>query len=384
MSVIFLTKSKRTFLFVIILMSPIFINLNVGAGLRFDANPFNYLGAPSLPVSLFLVLILGLSKISRLRMPIQVYFFLILSSIYLIGGALYGGGRSLILFVSMSAPILNYYIMREHFTYSTKNTSPVSTIYIAMSILILSKFILDVSLYGSLYSEYFIFKWVVIYSYYDYFPFLYFVGILLALDCLINGDKKLLSILMIAVCFVCIFSGHSRLYMALSLFSVPLLLFFNIARIRVYDAGVASMLFVLIVTLCVALNDTKGTDNSFSERFHHWQEFIGFFDWEDLFVPFSNEYRRSLAAGSFHNEFLEIFSYFGLVVLLYFFILLVIFRSVDTVYRAISITILVSLIFGSLIQLNFTNPYLGIVWSTILAAMSNRAGGQNLGLVRLK
>jgi hypothetical protein len=147
---------------------------------------------------------------------------------------------------------------------------------------------------------------------------------------------------------------------------------FNFVRFRIYDAGIVSMLFVVVATLYIALNGVEGADTSFDERFQHWQGFVRVFDWADLFFPFSNEYRRSLTTGSFHNEYLEIFSYFGLTAFLYFFVLLKLFSSVDSEYRAVSITLLVSLTLGSLIQLNFTNPYVGIVWSIILAAMSSK------------
>jgi hypothetical protein len=378
-----LTKNKRIFLLLLILVCPVFVNLNIGSGLRFDANPFNYLGSPSLPMSLLFVLVLGLIKVTRLRMPLLVYFFLVASSIYLIGGALFeGGARSFILFMSMCVPILNYYIMREYLACADKNNSPISIIYNVLAVVIIFKFIADVSLYGSFYSEFFILKWVVIYSYYDYFPFLYFVSVLLAINCLFKGEKRLLSIVMLLICFVCIFSSHSRLYLVLSLFSVPMFIIFNIVKIRIYDAGIVSILFVMVATLYITLNGVEGADASFDERFQHWQKFVRVFDWADLFFPFSNEYRRSLTTGSFHNEYLEIFSYFGVTAFLYFFVLLKLFSSVDSKYRTIAITLLVSLTIGSLIQLNFTNPYVGIVWSIILAAMATKNKIENREVVR--
>lgn len=368
-----LTKSKRVYLLLLILICPIFVSLNISTGLRFDANPFNYLGSPSIPMSLLFVLVLGLIKVTRIRMPVLVYFFLIVSSVYLICGSLFEGrARSFILFLSMSVPVLNYYIMREYFASENNNLSPISIIYNILITVIIFKFIVDVILYGNFYSEFFILKSVVIYSYYDYFPFLYLASILLALNYFFKAEKRFLSIVMIVICFICIFSGHSRLYLVLSLLSVPMFIIFNFVRFRIYDAGIVSMLFVVVATLYIALNGVEGADTSFDERFQHWQGFVRVFDWADLFFPFSNEYRRSLTTGSFHNEYLEIFSYFGLTAFLYFFVLLKLFSSVDSEYRAVSITLLVSLTLGSLIQLNFTNPYVGIVWSIILAAMSSK------------
>ena len=87
-----------------------------------------------------------------------------------------------------------------------------------------------------------------------------------------------------------------------------------------------------------------------------------------LLLPFLNDYRNHISHGSLHNELLEIFSYFGLFSLLFFFELYKIF-SQQTIngYSMVVKLILFVIIIGTLIQSNILNPYLSVQLTLFLS-----------------
>ena len=96
--------------------------------------------------------------------------------------------------------------------------------------------------------------------------------------------------------------------------------------------------------------------------------FFAAFDPIDILFPFANEYRIALDDGSFHNELLEIFSYFGLFSLLFFFQLCNIFiKPTINGYSMIVKILLFVFIIGMPIQSNFSNPYISVLLTLFLS-----------------
>jgi hypothetical protein len=104
----------------------------------------------------------------------------------------------------------------------------------------------------------------------------------------------------------------------------------------------------------------SSSDLSFYERFYHWGEFLNSLTALDLFIPSLNQYRSGLV-GSFHNELLDFYSYFGLLILPATYVVFRIFSSVaDPASRGVKVFFAVMLS-GMLIQNNFSH-----LWSAIL------------------
>jgi hypothetical protein len=103
-------------------------------------------------------------------------------------------------------------------------------------------------------------------------------------------------------------------------------------------------------------------------RFEHWGWFLFSLSATDLLFPFMNEYRAGLN-GSLHNELLEIFSYFGLVSLLFFSELyrIITFNGTVDGYLIVIKLLIFVLIFGMLIQINILNPYLSVLITLFLS-----------------
>ena len=106
-------------------------------------------------------------------------------------------------------------------------------------------------------------------------------------------------------------------------------------------------------------------------RLLHWSWFFQSLKGFDYLFPFINEYRNH-TTGSFHNELLEIFSFFGLVSLLFFFQLYRFTTSitVDGFSTVVKLLLFV-IIIGMGIQINVLNPYLSVFLGLFLS-LSNK------------
>lgn len=204
---------------------------------------------------------------------------------------------------------------------------------------------------------------VKIYYFYDYFPLVF---ILLAVSSILD-DHKIISSLSFILSFGVIFF-HSRF------FTVAVFLFYVLYFLRLYGFSFAviylgMLMLISSIIFAVVVFSVTSHDLSFFERFYHWQAFFGSFTAFDLFPPFLNDYRAGLV-GSFHNELLDFYSYFGILILP---ILYVVFRAFANVAlpasRGVKIFLAV-LLAGLLIQNNFSHLWSGILIFYLLGSLA--------------
>ncbi|WP_143145185.1 hypothetical protein [Arcobacter sp. LA11] len=122
----------------------------------------------------------------------------------------------------------------------------------------------------------------------------------------------------------------------------------------------------ITLTILISLFDLTPSDPSLKVRFKHWYEYIKNFSFINIIFPSQIAYRQEMNYGTFHNEILEQFSYFGLLIYYYYYIIIKIFSNVKKEFEAYSFTILVVLFIASLLQSNLTNPFLSIVWVNVV------------------
>jgi len=128
-----------------------------------------------------------------------------------------------------------------------------------------------------------------------------------------------------------------------------------------------NLLIVVMITAFFAIHPTVIDDDSLITRFSHWSHFFQSLEIVDLLFPFMNEYRISLN-GSLHNEFLEIFSFFGLISILFFIQLYkMTTNNVIDNYSMVIKLLLFVMIVGMIVQLNILNPYLSILFALFLS-----------------
>ncbi|MDB2562240.1 hypothetical protein N9X61_01400, partial [Sulfurimonas sp.] len=101
----------------------------------------------------------------------------------------------------------------------------------------------------------------------------------------------------------------------------------------------------------------------------HIYNYTNNFGYLQILFPFTNEYRLE-TSGSLHNEVVEIFSFFGLIAIYYYYLVMKIFSEIDVEYRLTSYFLIFIIIIGSLIQINISNPYVGIMLGMVLAIIS--------------
>ncbi|WNL33959.1 hypothetical protein QT384_01915 [Arcobacter cryaerophilus gv. pseudocryaerophilus] len=116
--------------------------------------------------------------------------------------------------------------------------------------------------------------------------------------------------------------------------------------------------------------DFNISDESLQTRNMHALGYFNDFSFINILLPFINEYRINTPSSSFHNEFLEIWSFFGLVLFYYLFLLRNVFLNVDRKFNLIAYLIIFILLIGMTIQLNLTNPYIGIISGMIFGILS--------------
>ena len=408
---IFLREHYLIFLFVIIL-SPIFISLDFSQGLNFDQFIFksSNLGGgseiryryPSIPISVLIVSVLSIYNLKDLlsNKKIQILSFLVI--MYICLNLYFGITRAAIVGSGMMFIIVSYYI----FLRIISNRNAYKDFYIALSFIIIVKLLFDIYFYQiqgigqtTFLTHYFISSNFAIYNFYDYFPFIYFLATALSVHNLLRRRYLILSLIVLVVSNVAIIGTESRLFIY-SIYLVPFLyifyqftklsleryfylfLFVSLAiifignfSVFICDLGPNTqfiLTFIADATCISPLSDqlTDSLNRSLLARAYNIQQYFGNFSLVNLIFPFLNEYRIK-SSSSLHNELLEIFSFFGFVIVYYLFLLKQIFCNTKREFKFISYLLMFVLIIGTLMQINISNPYVGIITGTIFAVISS-------------
>ena len=168
------------------------------------------------------------------------------------------------------------------------------------------------------------------------------------------------------------FFTWSRFYAAavLSLYLFSLL---RIHKVKPYQSSIIALIFVVILTAIVPFfAESFNFDESLSLRVYHWQNFFTSTDLIGLVFPFINDYRSVNLSGTFHNEFLDPYSYFGIF---YFFILFAVIMKINNLdyeVRYALVPFFIILIFGMIIQNNFSQPYNALVVFFLMGLFTQR------------
>jgi hypothetical protein len=373
---IFLREHYLTFLFVIIL-SPIFISLDFSQGLKFDQlaqiGKFKY-KYPSIPISVLIISVLSICNLKDLlsNKRIQILFFLVL--MYMCINLYFGITRAAIVGTGMMFIVVSYYI----FSRIINNRNVYKFFYVALSFVIIIKLLFD-GLYpnigtGNIFfhwnSTYFISRNFAIYNFHDYFSFIYFLATALSVHNLLRRRYLILSIIVLVASNVAIIGTSSRLFIY-SIYLIPFLyIFYQFTKLNLEKYFYLFLFVSLATTLIVSFFGFKFSDLGLLSRYNHIHKYFGNFSLVNLIFPFLNEHRIE-SSGSLHNELLEIFSFFGFVIVYYLLLLREMFCNINSEFKFISYLLMFVLIIGTLIQINISNPYVGIITGAIFAIISS-------------
>lgn len=391
-------------LFLITIISPIFVNYDPNFGINLDSYYWNKYKYPSISTALLFIIILSIFSIKYLLLQKKFRFLLIGIVFFSALNLTFGLERSLILSAGMLLPFTSYHLTVKYFTridYEMKYNA----LYFVLTAIILVKMFFDVGLYfnvndavismftnnpygnskatynvlaqqnNMLLTMFFISNKIAIYNYFAYFGFIYYLMIVLSMYNLINKKLPLLSTLMIILSYLIVINTNSRLFIY-GIYLSPLLIFwFYISkqRLSLNSHYFIFLLIVIFITIFVGNYHFENINlgHSLMARLHHWQEYFDNFSFIQVIAPFFNEYRQQLR-GSLHNELLEIFSFFGLLVFVYMWLLKDLFVQIEDRFKIISYLLMFILIFGMLIQLNITNSYIGILFGSILGLFAKK------------
>ena len=136
-------RSKKLYFFFTLLLVPLFINLDISQGLRFDISILNRLELkkpPSLPLSSFVVLFLIFFNFRVLLKKNLILFFLV-SLIISILTVISGNTRIIVVFIQMNFFLICFYIFQNIF--KDYNKYVLLDIYFkSISLIILKNFVL--------------------------------------------------------------------------------------------------------------------------------------------------------------------------------------------------------------------------------------------------
>jgi hypothetical protein len=399
---IFLREHCLTFLFIIILC-PIFVSLDLSQGLKFNEfyyglhNPlYKY---PSIPISALIILVLSVWNIKGLLCNKRIQILSILVSIYIGLNLSFGITRGAIVGIGMMLIITSYY----NFLRIINDRNVYKNFYVALASVIAVKLFFDLSMnimasiiyFSQLefsnhlkFSNYFvknisngeaikffstrffISKNFVIYNYYDYFPFIYYLSATLSVQNLLRRRYLILSLIVLVFSNLSVIGSGSRLFMY-SIYLIPFLyIFYQFTKLSL-DRYFYLFLFVsFAIILIVAFSEFQASDISLMSRYTHIHQYFENFSLVNLIFPFLNEHRIQ-SSGSLHNELLEIFSFFGFVIVYYLFLLKQIFCNTKKEFKFIAYLLIFVLIIGTLIQINISNPYVGIITGALFAVISS-------------
>lgn len=209
-------------------------------------------------------------------------------------------------------------------------------------------------------TPYFIVPSIAIYSYFTYFAFIYYVAIIISLYNIQNKRFVLLSFVLLIITFLVIHDTGSRLFIYSVYFLPVLYISYKILKISLKKYFYIFSFIVVLITLGVYFVNLDISDPSLYSRYMKIHQYFDNFTIKNLLFPFENKYRIANHA-SFHNEFFEIFSFFSFIIIYYYIIIKDIFCDVNKKYELISYLLMFVIVIGSLIQLNLTNPYVGII-----------------------
>ncbi len=360
------TKEKKYLLFFLLLTVPIFISLDISEGIRFDITFWESPKLPSLPLSIFLIFILFLFNF-KIIFREKLYFLFLLSSMAMtILSVAYGNTRIIIIFLQMNVFLISCHIFKKIFSNYDKHIM-LDIFFKALSFIVVLKFVFDILYFQTFSSPYFLHKSIGIYNYYDYFPFIYFVSGILSVRNIWYKKMLYRSLLVFVISFICLYYTHSRLF-TYSFYLAPLLTFIYVsARLNKKIIFNLFLLVVISATILFSILPNVMDEHSMQSRFTHWVFFFNSFELINFIFPFMNEYRLKLN-GSFHNEMLEIISYFGFVSILFFIEFYKIITKETIIGYSIIIKLLIFvLLIGMLIQINLLNPYLSVFIALLIS-----------------
>lgn len=353
---------------------PIFLSLDLSSGLRFDGGAFNYLGMPSLPVGFLFIFLLMARDVLLLRLGYGMYGLMIMLAVWLlVSVGLYPELTPKLLFVS-TVIFLHVYSMTYFRELGEMRVFGVGEFLRVGFVIIFVKFVCDIVLLGNISSDRFIVDSIVIYNYYDYFPFLYFVLICGALaGAMFTGHMR--NACALVLLYVIVLSTESRVFMALSLAAPLMLIVFKLVKFRTVVLFFGIILCVAIsIFLSVVEFEELLVDDGLAVRLEHWKQFVDHLDIVSFLLPSLNQYRVENPRISLHNEYFELFSLFG------WFLLVYVLYAARFLYRKAFLdplfcTILFGLIIAGLIQINYSNPYVAVVFGAftgLVIAQNNR------------
>lgn len=360
--------SKTSFAASVLLFLPIFVTYVPGGGFVTSANPFNLFELPSVPLSGIVLPILALYFLKlRTLIIISVIFFAAVVYGVVIWQAT-GLFRQFFYVLSLALAMMAYFIGLTVFR-DENGLETVKTLNSILMGVVLVKLVFDFAS-GRAMSEFFIVPTLSIYNFYDYFPMIYFLLFTLSLELLFRTGRP--RYLLGVVLGLLVFLTWSRLFQLTVMFASFYYLF-QIYRVNKNTQIVVTLLFVVVLTMSVALliNPHNVTDLSFQERFKHWGEFLHSFAPADFILPFLNTYRQELDSGTFHNELLDIFSYFGLSILIIFVFFQDAVSVSDRSTRRVSALVIIVFILGSVVQSNITQFYSCIAFFFLIGALNS-------------
>jgi len=234
--------------------------------------------------------------------------------------------------------------------------------------IIIIKFVSDFSFLGLLISPYFIIEKIAIYNYYDYFPFIYLLAVLISVRNIYHKNRVFFSLTVLSLSLIIIPLTSSRLFIGMTLLAPIVFLFHNSININKRILFILYLLTVIVLTLCFSYDPYFFNEVSLQIRLHHWYSFFNSYEAINIIFPFQNEYRISMD-GSFHNEFLELFSYYGLFAFFYIYFFYLMLKNTAYKYNQLVKLLFFILIIGMLIQLNLLNPYISMIVALFLSAV---------------
>jgi len=367
-------KICLTFFLIIV---PIFINLDISQGLRFDINAFNK-DKTSLPLSVLVILLTVFFNLKiLLKNKLYVLFFFSSLLMVIICTLINGVTRIIITFIQMNFFLISFYIFKNMYKNYDKEIL-LKIFFKTLSFVLILKLFFDILmvlqgeyrtniLAYSIVSPYFINKSIAIYNWYAYFPFVYFLAGILSLRNIWYKEMFVTSFIVFFISLYALTYSHSRLY-TLGFYLVPfLILFFIITKFS--RKIIFNICLFLVISFTVILTIFPYTaELSMFTRFELWQFYFFTLEPIHLLFPFINEYRAGLA-GSIHNEFLEIVTFFGIFSIFFFLQLykMVTNSYVLTTYSMTLKLIIFILVCGMFIQMNLLNPYLSTLIGLFLS-----------------
>jgi len=367
-------KISLTFFLII---APIFVNLDISQGLRFDINAFNK-DKTSLPLSVLVILLTIFFNLKiLLKNKLYILFFFSSLLMVIICTLINGVTRIIITFIQMNFFLISFYIFKNIYKNYDKEIL-LKIFFKTLSFVLILKLFFDILmvlqgeyrtaiLAYSIISPYFINKSIAIYNWYSYFPFVYFLAGILSLRNIWYKEMFLTSFIVFFISLYALTYSHSRLY-TYGFYMIPfLILFFIITKFSRKLIFNICLFLVISLTVLFTIFPYTGELSMFT-RFELWRFYFFTLEPIHLLFPFINEYRAGLV-GSMHNEFLEIVTFFGIFSIFFFlqFYKMVTNSHVLTKYKMTLKLVIFILVCGMLIQINLLNPYLSTLIGLFLS-----------------